>query len=226
MRRFLAIATMLVLLGGAGGWAGAASITAADFSASATLINFDNLTGGTTVFTGDIITSQYAAVGVTFVNPTRVTRANASPLGSEAVAASKPNVAFITQGSGGAPVAPQELHFSVPVNLVGMDVFLTQGANVTLAVYDSGHALLETLTLTGTYQGSGDLDYTFIGLRESTNIAEATITSNGGSFNFSIDNLRFESTAVPSVPEPSTLVLAGIGGLALLGYARRRALAA
>jgi hypothetical protein len=200
--------------------AGADQIGPGAFSGSATLIDFDNLTGGTTVNTGDIITNQYAGLGVIFNNPDKVTRANASPIGAEAVAASKPNIAFVLQASGGAPVAPQELLFSVPVNLIGMEFFLTQGANITLAVYDSTNTLLESLTLNGTYQGSGDLDAGFIGLQESTNIAKATVTSNGGSFNFSIDNVRFEGAA--AVPEPASLVLMGAGVVFLAGSALRR----
>lgn len=205
--------------------AGATPLTRADFSPSATDINFDDLVGGTDLLTGDLITTQYAAKGITFVNPDFPTRANAMPLGSTAITDSKPNVAFIQQGSGdsGPKVPPQELLFSVPVTKVGMSFFLSAGANVALDVFGVGDTLLESETLTGTLLASG-FQEGFIGLGEASPIVEATVTSHGASgmsFNFSIDDVLFQGPTVRAISEPATLGVFGLG-LAALALVRRR----
>lgn len=199
-----------------------------DFSGAATLIDFDDLTGGNTVVTGDLITTQYSGLGVVFNNPTLETRANASPIGSGTVLSSKPNVAFIFQGGGtmGPSVPPQELIFSVPVTKVGMNFFTSLSANVTLELFGPGNTLLESQTLVGTNL-SGFLEG-FIGLEAASLVSVARVTSHGfsGSFNFSIDNVRFEGPGGVAVPEPSTLSAAGLAVLAAIGFARRRRRAA
>lgn len=214
------VAACVLLSAGA---AVAMPLTRADFSAAATDINFDNLTGGTDFFSGDPITTQYAGQGITFVNPDFPTLANAMPIGSGAITDSKPNVAFIQQGSGGSgpDVPPQELLFSVPVTKVGMSFFLSGGADVTLDVFGAGNTLLESETLTGTLLDSG-FQEGFIGLGEPSLITEATITSHGSdgqSFNFSIDDVLFQGPV--AAPEPATLVLLGVG-LVAFGAVRRR----
>jgi hypothetical protein len=197
--------------------------TVGDFSAAATLIDFDTLAGGSDILSGEVITNQYAGQGVMFDNPTFTTRANAYPLGSWLVDNSKPNVAFIRQGGGneGNNVPPQELIFSVPVTMVGMYFATSFDADVTLSVYN-GVNLLESLTLIGANLGStAEVLEGFIGLAENSLITMATITSHstntGASFNLSIDDVRFER----SVPEPSSFLLLGFG-LAGVGLLRKR----
>jgi hypothetical protein len=189
-----------------------------DFSAGATTITFDDLSGGSTITTGDIITTQYAAQGITFVNPDDVTRANAS-LGGAAITSSKPNVAFVGQRlSHPSGERPEQLVFSVPVTQIGLEFFTSNGATITLSVFDVSNMLLESETLTGTNFGSSaGLLEGFIGLGETTDIAYAEISSRSGGlpFNFEIDNVMFEGPA-DSIPEPAgwsllTLSLAGLG---------------
>jgi hypothetical protein len=70
--------------------------------------------------------------------------------------------------------------------------------------------LLESETLTGTEPPGSGFDEGFIGLGETSLIAEATITShgaNGGIFNFSIDDVTFDGPA--AVPEPPAIALLG-----------------
>lgn len=197
-----------------------------DFSGSATLIDFDDLTGGATLGTGDLITNQYAGLGVVFNNPTLDTRANASPIGGSLVLSSKPNVAFIFQGGGdlGPNVPPQELIFSVPVTKVGMTFGTSLAANVTLELFGPGDVLLESLTLIGTALSSGSLEG-FIGLEAGSLVSVARVTSHGlgsgASFNFSIDNVRFEGPGVAAVPEPTSIALAGLAAVGFVVFTSR-----
>jgi hypothetical protein len=217
MRKLLAVLTVI----GLASPAAAAPITQADFSAGATTINFDDLAGGSTITTGDIITTQYAAQGVVFVTPDDVTRANAAPVGNAAITDSKPNVAFVGQRlNQRTGERPEELDFSVPVTKIGMQFFTSLTANITLSVFDANNVLLESETLTGTNFGSSaNLLEGFIGLSETTDIAKAEIFSRSGQlpFNFEIDNVVFEGPADP-IPEPAewsvlALSIAGLGVL-------------
>src|SRR5437867_3376548 len=69
------------------------------FSGSETVINFDNLTGGSEIFAGDIVTTQYADLGVTFNDPDYPARSNQNlqPFFS---GSSAPNVLFVQQHDG------------------------------------------------------------------------------------------------------------------------------
>jgi hypothetical protein len=109
----LASAVVAAAIALSAGAVGAVPLTRADFAAAATDINFDDPAGGTSIFTGDPVSSQYAAKGITFVNPNFPTLTNAMPIGSSAITDSKPYVDFIEQGSGvsGPNVPPQELLF-------------------------------------------------------------------------------------------------------------------
>jgi hypothetical protein len=219
MNRLSQVVSALIMILGWTTPAVAGPIGPGGFSDGATLINFDNLAGGMSIDTGELITTQYAAQGVVFNNPNHDTRANASPIGSSAVTSSKPNVAFIFQ-QGGTPGPPQQLIFSVPVTTVGMQFFTGTFSTVTLSVFDADAKQLETVTLKGTQQGGFAILEGFIGLEESTPIAMAEITANGPGgdpFNFAIDDLRFEAT-----PEPGTITLLGIGIAGMAGYAWRR----
>jgi hypothetical protein len=221
MNRLSWVVSALIMIVGPATSGVAGPIGPGSFSDAATLINFDNLAGGMSIETGELITTQYAAQGVVFNNPNHDTRANASPIGADAVTSSKPNVAFIFQQGGGKPPGPpQELIFSVPVTRVGMQFFTGTFFTVSLSVFDADGKQLETLTLKGTQLGSFPILEGFIGLEESTPIAKAEITSpfpGGDPGNFAIDDLRFEA-----VPEPGTITLLAFGIAGMAGYAWRR----
>ncbi len=158
--------------------ASAAPVGLGDFSPSATLINFDNLVGGSSITTGDVITNQYQSQGIVFNDPDLPMLANASPIGSAAVSDSKPNVGFVTQHNSQIFGAPLELLLSPPVTMIGMQFFISIGASITLSTFDSGGQLLESLVLTGTELGQGtQLQEGFIGLQETTPIAMARLSS-------------------------------------------------
>jgi hypothetical protein len=50
--------------------------------------------------------------------------------------------------------------------------------------------------------------------------ADVTFSTAGGAFAF--DNLRFASTPVPTIPEPATLALVGLGLFATASRLRKR----
>lgn len=202
----LFLSALLVLLAGSK-QAGAGMIVVGDFSGSETVLDFESLTDG------ELITNQFAPLGIVFVNP---------DVGFDVIARNRTFgiVANVEQGGGSSGVvAPLELQFSVPVNKVGMDIVFGSvgfGIMYTLEIFDSLNTLLDSTTLSLGAFG-------FIGLESSTTIAKATITgigSNLQSFNLNIDNVRFEAT----VPEPSTLTLWSLGAIALggVGWRRRR----
>ena len=143
---------------------------AAVTSVSAQVINFDNLAGGP-VGGGEIVTNQYAGLGVTF---------------SDTYA-------------GGAHANN------------------TLGADITMAAY-SGASLIGSVTLTGAVI-TGDIRSGLISLTDA-GITSVRLFSHSGnsSFNFSIDNLTWQTAAVP---EPSTYAML-FAGLGVVGWAARR----
>jgi hypothetical protein len=53
-------------------------------------------------------------------------------------------------------------------------------------------------------------------------ITQVTLHAQGNANDTGVDNVAFGTPAAAAVPEPGTLALAGLGGLGLAGYARRR----
>jgi hypothetical protein len=186
-------------------------VTEANFSPSATLINFDNLAGGSTIDTGEVVTTQYAGLGATFVNPDYVSRANTS-IAAQITGQSDPNVLFIRQHDGNPFGRPQQIIFSSPVLRAGTFFSTSLNSTATIEAYSTGGALLESLTLTGAPQGTFLTG--FIGLQRAEGIGRIELYSRSNAagqpnFSFSIDDLRFEF-----IPEPST-ALAGIAAAAI-----------
>lgn len=197
----------------------ATPIDSSSFTSNATIINFDDLTGGNCNLCGPSITSQCALLGVVFNNPSFPGQDTIDTnLTSGIPNSSSPNVLFIYQGGqlDQAPGLPFQILFSVPVTMVGFDYGSSLDSFLQLDAYDSSNSLLETLTYVGapTWIGLGG----FTGIQESAAIARLDVSYHPNSdpsrtFNFSIDNLEFESRVVP---EPSTLALTAIGFLGLL----------
>jgi hypothetical protein len=164
-----------------------------DFSGSEQRVNFDNLSGGSSLYTGDPISNQYAGQGIIFSNNGRPMQANNYPA-SLFTNHSPPNAAFIDQGGGSTPgVLPMRITLSVPVNRIGMFVCGSANVTYTLSVYGAS-GLLETLTKPGIPGGAGTT--TYVGLQRPEQITYADVYCTGGTpypYNFFIDDVQFEA---------------------------------
>jgi hypothetical protein len=180
------------------------------FPGAGTVINFDNLVGGNCHLCGTPVATQYAGLGVTFNNPTFPDQETAdTDLTSSIPNGSAPNALFVYQGGGQAGVAPFQILFSTPVNTVGFDWLSSFMSHLQLDVYDRQGAFLESVTVVGTSSLAGL--GAFSGVEEPVDIGRLDVSYHPDfnpalSYNFSIDNLTFAE-----VPEPSTMVTAGLG---------------
>jgi hypothetical protein len=206
----------------------AGAILPSDFSSGATLINFDDQTGGNCNLCGPSVTNQYASLGVTFNNP--------SFLGAETVDsnitpyvpnASPANMLFVEQGGGVVTgVSPFQILFSNPVDMVGFDWGSSLDAYMVVSAYASDGTLLESIDYVG---GSAPVGLAgFAGIQESTPFARVDVSyipsyNASLAYNFSIDNLEFQGPSTAESPEPSTWIAVG-AGLAGVIAARRRVL--
>lgn len=200
-------------------------ITPANFGSNATVINFDDLTGGNCKLCGPSVTNQYAGLGVTFNNPSfpgqDTADTNLVPYFPDA---SAPNALFVEQGGmlGDTPAEAFQILFSVPVTMAGFYYGSSSGAYLELDAYGANHQLLESVNFTGNSAPIG-LEG-FAGLQESSPIVELDVSyhpfsDTSRTLNFSIDNLEFQGN---QTPEPTTFGLIA-AGLAAMTLWRRRA---
>ena len=194
------------------------TITTSNFGSNATVINFDDLTGGNCNLCGPSVTNQYGARGVTFNNPSFPGQDTADTnLVPYFPLASPSNALFVEQGGllGDSPAAPFQILFSVPVTMVGFDYGSSSNAYLELDAYGANNQLLESLNFNGISTSMG-LEG-FAGLEESSPIVRVDVSYHpnydpGRTFNFSIDNLEFQAN---QTPEPCTFVLIAAGLLAM-----------
>jgi hypothetical protein len=112
--------------------------------------------------------------------------------------------------------------FSTPVNAFGFNMGASN-EDWILRAYNSSNSLLEAFTLPQTwYSNAGE----FYGIA-NPNIAYATLTQvtsvnePGGIDHIIMDNFKYVTGQINSVPEPATMLLLGSGLLGLLGFRRK-----
>jgi len=203
----------------------AAPIGLGAFSSSATLIDFDNLAGGSCNLCGLSTTNQYQFQGVVFNNPTYPGQETIdSNLTALMPNSSGPNMLFVYQGGllSQPAAAPFQLLFSSGVAKVGFDFGSSAYAFLQLQAYDAGGNLIELDNFTGNSAPIGLAG--FAGIQSTVPIVRLDVSYHPNNdpartFNFSIDNLRFETAA----PEPASIILmsAGLAGMVLLRSRRR-----
>ena len=184
-------------------------------SASAVTIDFDDLSGGP-IHSGEQVTTQYQSLGVTFAD-SYIGGAHAnSTLGTLIAGASAPNVLWVDQGGGSRTGEYLGVSFASAIDQVEVLFGTSLTADFTLEAYgESG--LLGSVTLVGsTIIGDVRSGTAALALDGMTSLRMYS-HSGTSSFNFSIDNL-----AVPSVPEPSSLVLTLMGMAAIGGAVARK----
>ncbi|MCC6126483.1 MAG: hypothetical protein IT426_16105 [Pirellulales bacterium] len=177
-------------------------------SATTTIVNFDNLTGGNILNpasqrNGEVPSNQYAAQGIVFNNFGRDARAMSVnfylPYPTLLPAnATSPNVAWFDEGGGNPGTGNNylEINLSLPVYRVGFNFGLSADSRIELQLRDAGNALLATGFTSnsnlGTYLNG------FIGVASDQQVAKvwikSTRPSNNTGLNFVMDNLRFDGT--------------------------------
>lgn len=112
--------------------------------------------------------------------------------------------------------------FSTPVNAFGFNMGASN-EDWILRAYDSSSGILEAFTLPQTwFSNAGE----FYGIA-NPNIAYATLTQvtsvneSGGIDYIIMDNFKYVTGQINSVPEPATMLLLGSGLLGLLGFRRK-----
>lgn len=220
--------------------AAVATLVPALVQAQARNITFDAGGTGGVLAVGSILSNQYAAFGVTFSANT-FTGPGTSTSGQPWATNTDMTIVSSTGADVGVLGAPSlvsgnllrsfngwlgengdpsfRANFSVPfVTFVAMDFAgISTAADVRMFVFN-GSTLLATIAGSGP-NGQQTLSYTATAGQAITSVAVAP-----GSFNdwVGVDNIRFTSTPMNVVPEPSSIVLVATGIIALGGVARRR----
>lgn len=196
-------------------------IVRSDFTAGATLIDFDDLPGGSCNLCGPAVTNQYAGFGVTFYNPAFPMQDTADTNLTPFVPNAQGNILFVNQSGGmQIDVSPFQILFSTPMTMVGFDFGSSDSSFMQLDAYGVDGTLLESLDFVGAPAPIGAAG--FVGLAETAGIARLDVSYHPDfnptlGYNFVIDNLEFQG----QVPEPTPFATIAAGLLWTLRRSRK-----
>lgn len=185
---------------------------------SSRFLDFDTDAGGNAISTGVTIDRQYGAWGIDFDgfaggSPNTVGSFSALP------AHSTPNhVRFVpdTGGGGGFELKLDDAVSGVGLWFGGVHDF----TGSTVEAFDGTGQSLGSLDLYATI-GSSPFDWLFLGVKSTAGgVAKLQVSIVGSDF-LTVDDMTI-GAQVNVVPLPRTLALGALGGLLVLGAARRR----
>lgn len=176
----------------------------------AIVINYSDSPAGP-VPPGTPVVDQYAALGVRHDGHTT------TPPGPGGIS-SLSGLPALEAGSGDLPGRFLEIEFDVPIQGVGA-FYLMGGSSdpITLSVFDAGHDEIESVVVMPQDMpltpGPFGFNEGFVGLTTDTPFQLARFEAT--TLAFAIDDLHVV------IPEPATLVMVALGGLAILAVRRR-----
>jgi hypothetical protein len=191
---------------------------------ASTVIDFEDVAGGTSIFTPTDVSAHYAAQGVTFSD-------SAGPSGvilSSAPGYPTPlNNVFFAHQHQSTDDGDLFINFSQDATAVSLNFYLSADYFLSYATFDSGNALISSgstapLLISGAEQ---ILSLSDIGVRSLRLTSHASFSGGDRYGNFGIDNLKFATGAATSaVPEPSAwaTMIAGFGIIGGLARRKRR----
>jgi hypothetical protein len=204
----------------------ASVLSYSEFASSSTLITFEDLPNQDLV----ILDDQYLNLGVDFNSSMRSYRLSSNAPGVDVfsgVRSASPDDDIDPYGYRYSPT----ISFNVPVYSVGM--YLTDGIDTNwlfnFSAYNSLNALIEEITINSIGRLVQGVSPYFIGLGSNEQISYIKLriydpinnnvpTSSTNSFE--IDDLIFSGSS--PIPEPTTILLFGLGLLGLAGVSRKK----